>query len=187
MPRKDFISDNLVDIRDSLRDSYASYHRNREAQGKEESAVEPGAAAVEKPEAVTAAAAPERYLPTVKKSDPSAAPWEREKRELEGRVLHDLSALDCERGLLQKKLEELEKFAKILELTREKIPTGDVRKLSMDYFSARGRWSAFENRVAGGSEQPVPTVNEGRGMLLVAIAVLAGSLSVALVLIGLFA
>ena len=171
MARDNFISDHLVDMRAQLRDSYENFHQNRDEKDDPEAAQK-------------AAAAPDKYLPTIRKNA-EIRECDRERRDLEGRIIHDQAALDSERDLLKNRLAELEKFSAVLENSRARLEDGDLNKLRLDYFSARGRWSAFDQRpvsaVAGGAAS-----GEGRGTLWVAGAIIAGSLVVALVMIGLF-
>ncbi|MCI5779388.1 MAG: hypothetical protein MR051_06195 [Lentisphaeria bacterium] len=172
MARDNFISDHLVDMRAQLRDSYENFHQNRDDKD------DPGAANP------AADAAPDKYLPTIRKNA-ETRDCDRERRDLEGRIIHDQAALDSERDILKNRLAELEKFSAVLESSRARLEDGDLNKLRLDYFSARGRWSAFDQR-------PVAAVGtgaasgEGRGTLWVAGAIIAGSLVIALVMIGLF-
>ena len=177
MSRDNFISDQLVDMRAKLRDSYENYHQEHAES-----------APASRPEPETAAAAPTpaavKYLPSMRKSGENSEA-DRERRELEGRIIHDQAALDVERELLRHKLDELETFSAVLANARTRLNTDDVSRIALDYFAARGRWSAFEGPVAA-PEIRTASGGEGKGAYWVAGAILAGSIAVTLVLIALF-
>lgn len=191
MSRKDFISDHLVDMRKHLRDSYENFH-NEKAARNAVSGTEPvpenktasPASSVPAAEPEPSAPAAGKYLPeirSVKTAD------EREWRELEGRIIHDISAVDSRRNILQQQLAELEKFAAVLDDCRQQIGNNDISGVLQKYFAARGHWSAFETAISGNrSANEAAPASDCRGMLWVAGAVIAGSLTVALVLVGLF-
>ena len=193
MSRKDFISDHLVDMRSELRDSYASYHQNRAARETEKNDPELlETANIAEPGGDTAAAGLEnsvdrvgKYLPSMQKKHDRSAD-NRERRELEGRIIHDQAALDCEREKLQKKLEELEKFAVVLHSSRQEITGGDTGKIAMAYYAARGRWSAFEERYEKSVTAETSSGTDRKGFWIVAAAVLLGSALVAFALIKSF-
>ncbi len=197
MSRKDFISDHLVDMRKQLSDSYETYHQEKAARNAapvapaapaaapepEEKKESPPAAAVQKEHVVQATVpAAGKYLPAIR--DEKLAN-EREWRDLEGRIIHDLAAVECRKNMLQQELDELERFAAILESSRKSIGKENISKVMQDYFAARGRWSAFDSGVNVSPEPPSPAA-DFRGMYWVAGAVFSGSLIVALVLVGLF-
>lgn len=192
MSRKDFISDQLVDMRSQLRDSYTSYHQNRIARETEkqnqDAVTEPAEkTSVAVPVAPVAPVVPEeKYLPSMRRADDRFADT-KERRELEGRILHDLAAIDCEREKLQKKLEELERFAGVLETSRQEITDGNVSKIGKNYFAASGRWSAFEDRYEKSLTAEVsPAGYDRKGSWIVAAAILLGSLIVAFALMKSF-
>ena len=194
MSRKDFISDHLVDMRKQLSDSYETYHQEKAARNaappvpaapavapEEKKESSPVAAVQEEHAARSPAPAAEKYLPAIR--DEKLAN-ERDWRELEGRIIHDLAAVECRKNMLQQELGELERFAAVLETSRGNIGKENISKVMQEYFAARGRWSAFDSGVSVSPESSPAT--DFRGMYWVAGAVFAGSLIVALVLIGLF-
>lgn len=167
MSRDNFISDHLVDMR--------FHHQEHEAATAEET---PGPApAKEAPD-------PAKYLPTLRHAAENGD-LDRERRDLEGRIIHDLAALDREREILQTKLAELEKFSEVLTDARSRLGHDDVRKIAPEYFAARGRWSAFDRESSETVAAASPR-SEGRGAYWIAGAVLAGSVIVALALIAVF-
>ena len=177
MSRDNFISDHLVDMRAQLRDSYENFHQNREPEHSEHEKTQvPETAATEEPVG--------KYLPTIRKSNENSDA-DRERRDLEGRIIHDLAAVDRERELLQEQLAELEKFAEVLADSREKLESPDFNQVRLNYFSARGRWIAGE-KPAATAGATVQSAGPNWGPYWIAGAVIAGSIIVALVLIGLF-
>lgn len=181
MSRDNFISDQLVDMRAQLRDRYEHLHHQEHAETaapQQKSEPAPEAAATEPP-------ASAKYLPTIRHSGENGES-DRERRELEGRIIHDQAALDLEREFLRRKLDELEKFSAVLENSRDRLENEDAGRIALDYFAARGRWSAFENASAVAVPETRNSSGEGKGAYWVAGAVLAGSIAVALVLIALF-
>lgn len=168
MSRDNFISDHLVDMR---------FHRQEpEAAPAEETTPEP-APAKEAPD-------PAKYLPSLRHAAENDD-LDRERRDLEGRIIHDLAALDREREILQTKLAELEKFSEVLTDARSRLEHDDVRKIAPEYFAARGRWSAFDRENPEAVAESAPRA-EGRGAYWIAGAVLVGSVIVALALIAVF-
>jgi len=189
MSRKDFISDQLVDMRSQLRDSYTSYHQNRASRDAAATPQDTPETATAKETAKTPAVeniSAGKYLPSMQNTNDRSANA-RERRELEGRIIHDLAAIDREREKLQTKLEELEKFAGVLKSSRQEITTGDIGKIGRDYFAASGRWSAFDERYEKSVTANAPTGGfDRKGFWIVAGAVLLGSLIVAFALIKSF-
>jgi hypothetical protein len=193
MSRKDFISDQLVDIRSQLRDSYNSYHAARKADKEEESPVDLTEENVltneikkDSVEQTVASRPAEKYLPSMRATDDRSTEA-RERRELEGRIIHDMAAIDCEREKLKCKLEELEKFAEVLDSSRKQVADGDFCSAGRAYFAARGRWSSFEDRYeASVVGENIPASGERKGFWIIAISVLLGSLIVAFALIQAF-
>ena len=164
MSRDNFISDHLVDMR--------FHHQEHEENAEPEAAPAP-----KTPDA-------EKYLPTIRRTAENGDS-DRERRDLEGRIIHDLAALDREREFLQTKLAELEKFSGVLTDARSRLEHEDVRRIAPEYFAAHGRWSAFD-RPDAAPAAPESFRAEGRGAYWVAGAVLAGSVIVALALIAVF-
>lgn len=179
MSRKDYISDNLVNIRDRLRQSAAT--------PEDPVTPEEPAAAVE-PEPVPA---PE---PSVPEPVPAAgavvrreADGDRAKRDLQCRLGHESAAVGTELRLLEERIEELGKlkvlFAetarKLEETTPEKsgsLFAREVDMLRIEFFRLAGRREA-ETAPVHGKEAKVSPV-PGRELLL------AGGLVAAAVLIG---
>jgi hypothetical protein len=185
MSRKVYISDNLVDMREHFKRNYEKVHGENAAENDspafpdEEDKVVPPT---------------ETYLPSVKNKNADDS-FSRDRRELEGMILHDLALADQKLKLLNEKISELETFRNILDDERDRLSksvesadSAGIGMLRMEYFSAKGRWEAFDQQEyipeKGSSYSPV---SENRSSsLLAACAVLAGSIIISLVLIGLF-
>lgn len=189
MSRKDFISDHLVDMRKQLRDSYENFHQEKASRNSAEASsaapvadVSATKQEIQQPAApVKTISAADKYLPSIRETKMEN---EREWRELEGRILHDIAATDSQREMLQQKLAELEKFAAVLHLARKRIGEENIAKVQQEYFSARGRWSSFD---CGSNILPEKdSVVNSRGDFFISGAIVAGSLIIALVMIGLF-
>ena len=85
MSRKDFISDQLVDMRSQLRDSYTSYHQSRANRDAVTTQQETPEAATALPPAKTSAVegvSAGKYLPSMQNTNDRSANA-RERRELE--------------------------------------------------------------------------------------------------------
>jgi hypothetical protein len=191
MSRKVYISDNLVDMREHFKRNYEKVHGENATENDspafpdEEDKVVP-------PEKIVPPT--ETYLPSVKNKNADDS-FSRDRRELEGMILHDLALADQKLKLLNEKISELETFRNILDDERDRLfksgeraDSAGIGMLRMEYFSAKGRWEAFDQQEyipeKGSSYSPV---SENRSSsLLAACAVLAGSIIISLVLIGLF-
>ncbi|MGF0034871.1 hypothetical protein [Victivallis vadensis] len=191
MPRSDYISDNLVNIRDRLKQNYAKTAE----------------AATEKPEAVSdtppvPAPAP---LSTRTPAFPHAGrneELERARRDLEGRLLRDIAATTAELEQERIRRQELEKFLAVLNRNHTEFQqlgnSGDpdfarkLERLRGEYFQAAGRVSAFElRRNSGGGISPADADPKRFGRLMfealpLMIALIAGALIVAAALLIIF-
>lgn len=195
MSGKVYINDSLIKMRDRLRQNYEDLHRDQIADPDAEVPPVVPAESAQAPQQPRAEVAPERRLPSIRRAG-AESPGERERRELEGRIIHDLAETECEIGLLKNKLSELEKFRDVLQkehdLLLKMAETGDDARLSAirnEYFAAGGRRQAFVGEHGGASEraaaEAAPASDRWQAMLI-AGAVLAGSIIVALVMVGLF-
>lgn len=177
MSRKDYISDNLVNIRDRLRQS----------PGAPEDSVtpeEPAAAVAPEVEPAPLAAEPAPVSGAVVRRE---ADGDRAKRDLQCRLGHESAAVETELRLLAERLEELGKlkvlFAetsrKLEETTPEKsgsLFAREVDMLRIEFFRLAGRREADTAPVPG-KEANASSVS-GRELLL------AGGMVAAAVLIG---
>ena len=188
MPRSDYISDNLVNIRDRLKQNYAK---------AAEAAPEPPEAA-----AGTPAPAPlSARTPALPRSGRNEE-LERARRDLEGRLLRDIAATGAELELERARRQELEKFLAVLNRSHTEFrQLGDssdpefarkLERLRGEYFQAAGRISAFElRRNPGGGIGPADADPKRFGRLMfealpLMIALLAGALIVAAALLIIF-
>jgi hypothetical protein len=191
MPRKDFISNRWGDMREQLRDSYTSYHQKKSDLNNTEHPelqIDPENV----PETDSPMDAVEHPVETDRRKNPSFSAEinsvnERERRELEGRIAHDLAELDSRQELLEHEMAELRRFREILNDTRNNLFSGDFNKFRLNYFAARGRWNAFESNTPAFAQSESATPAEGRGAYWIAGAVLVSSVIMALTLVALFA
>jgi len=168
MSREDFISDNLVDMREKLRRNYAAMNAQMQ---KSRSVTDPGNAPAPAPvsapdagatDAPSAAPEPETAplsAPKMQALPPplprSAAPddLERSKRELEGALHRDHARIRKELELLQTKKEEQEAFfTALMEFLKELEQTTDRRQLDLlrlRYLEAQGRAQAYLGDASG--------------------------------------
>ncbi len=189
MPRNDYISDNLVNMRDRLKQNYAN-------------------------PADAAPSAGSLSTPTVPQTDPVATQasgsvarngrgddLERTRRDLEGRLQRDLAAVSTELQLEITRRQELEKFLAVLnrvsgevdslreETVRDAEYARRLERLRIEYFQAAGRVSAFERHAegrAGMGREELPPRTFGRlffeslplliGMIVAALIVAAALL-----------
>ncbi len=138
MPRNDFISDNLVHMRDRLKQNYAEQHAGEKTQTPSVAPVPapPPAAAVSRPSG-------------------GNGEFERMRRDLAGRLSRDSAAVAAEleyeavrRGELEKFQQKLADFSRRFEelgASQEADAARRLEHLRIEYFQASGRVSAFES------------------------------------------
>ena len=186
MSRDRFISDNLYSMRERFK-------RNHE-------------------ENVSASAIPEELMPAGK---PEASPMPepvtvnrisgistgnsnseivRDIRELEGRLLRDLSFIDAENEIAQQRNKALSDFRETAlnlldKLKQEKLDTKEIDRLRSSYFQAYGRFEAMfelrKNQKSSSVELPCPPAAPQAVWPMVVAILLSGGL-VALTLLLLF-
>lgn len=118
----------------------------------------------------------------------------RERRELEGKMLRDLSFVESEETFIREHAATLEKFRTTVErllneLTDPERPdTGKINKLRIEYFQARGRFesslahnSSNRNTNAASAKQASTT-----SQWPLAIAIISGALLMSVTMIWLF-
>ncbi len=211
MARKEYISDHLVDMRDHLKRHYEQFHQK---EGAENSAAAPGDGLESSPSNLpgnTWQEVPEkkendslpgkdetpanlRYMPSLRKSGDDALA--RERRELEGRVIHDLAECEYRMAMADNELAELKKFYAVLQNAHGELlkmaESGDhdqLRALQAKYYAANGRWQALESGSRDNSGKTAVIAGEAGGIkaaLILSGAIVAGCIIVSLVLIGLF-
>ncbi len=147
-PRKDYISDNLVDIRDRFKQNYAAVTAAKSVGEAGNSPSIPAAAA----EPVH----PMIHAESVSREDSTA---ERQRRELRLKVCRDLAAAAAELELLELRRSELRRFHTELKSIESEISNGscgvDIETLRRRYSEAIGRGSVFvgnERRSGGAGE-----------------------------------
>lgn len=194
MARRDYISDNLVDIRDRLK----QYAKPAEAAAADPQLDLPprSAAPAPSPSPVAPAASAVR-TPSASRNDE----WERARRDLEGRTARDLAAVSAELEQLDVRRKELEKFLAVLNHVSGEFPllsgapdqTKALERLRIEYFQASGRAAAFG--LHGGVQPGRPGGGEpaekhfGRLVfeaLPIGLFLLAGAVILALVLVFIF-
>ena len=184
MSRDKFISDNLIHIREHLRQSCANI---AQAQG---SLQEPSPGN-------------EIHLdlknPVPHAGGGSSRSSEREYNEFAGRLQHDIAAVGAELLHAQTKVHELDKFnTQLLDIAKrmQEIPVQNSQdffrefdRLKITYFQIAGRASAFRNTSAPQVQQQVtrePEKKSGRNVFL-PISILISGIIISLTLIILFA
>ncbi len=120
MPRNDFISDNLVHMRDRLKENTARLNGEIVAETPPEKA---------------------KLSDRIVKSGPSEP--ERLRNDVKGRIERDFATVNAELELAALRRSELEKFREILEKLTAEADAAEVDKLRLAYFQAAGRASAF--------------------------------------------
>lgn len=198
MSRKAYISDHLLDMRDHLKRNYEKLHQESSGSPapvtdgipQESAKTSPGEAVTGERKNVEQSARM-RYMPSIRKNNVPERKNDRERRELEGRVIHDLAWTECELELMDKKLEELRRFnavlkqehARLMEIA-ESSETVDLAPLQAEYFAAGGRWKAFaQDSTPNNIEVPFPqnsVYKAGYWWVVAAILLSAGIISVAL-------
>ena len=120
MPRQDFISDNLVKIRDHLKQNYEETHRQDPPP--------PAPAAEPTPE--PSVAEPIRRTPASPVPPPRSEAQERRqaelrtvRRDLEARLELELAAVPTEAETLRRQLTELENYQEALRQLRQQLET----------------------------------------------------------------
>ncbi|MBQ7206345.1 MAG: hypothetical protein IJS01_00970 [Lentisphaeria bacterium] len=184
MPRDNFISDNLINIRDRLRENYES----RSAKDREP--------------AEHSGAAPEREIhldlknPVVPPAGQSSRSPEREYNEFAGRLRHDLAAVGTTLEELAAKRSTAEGFrASLVELSNQLqgLTVQDSQdffreldRLKISYFQSAGKAAglAVEAKTETAAPSPSPCT---AGNYLPAVAILIGAAAVCVTLVLLFA
>ena len=186
MPRDKFISDNLINIRDYLREKCADIAQEQSA-----------------PEVQAEQQEIHLNLKTAVSSGNSgfSRSSEREYNEFAGHLQHDLAAVGAELANTEIKQKELENFnAQLLDIVRklQELPVQNSQdffrefdRLKIMYFQSSGRVSAF--RGAGGSAPaPTPAAHTVKPParkpdILLSVSILISALLISLTLLIVFA
>ena len=182
MARDKFISDNLINIRDHLRQTCAAIAQ----QSSEEQPVNP-----------------EIHLdlknPVSIGNNGSSRSSEREYNEFAGRIQHDLSAVSAELHHAEIKQKELAAFnSKLLDIAQklQEIPVQNSQdffrefdRLKIAYFQYSGRASAYRNgQTVQVQQSPAPATKPAvKRDFLLPVSILISALLIALSIILVFA
>ena len=186
MSRDRFISDNLYNMRERFK-------RNHE-ENVSVSAVPEELISADKP-----APAPMQEPVTVNRISGIStgnlnSEIVRDIRELEGRLLRDLSFIDAENEIAQQRNKALSNFRETAlnvldKLKQEKLDTKEIDRLRSSYFQAYGRFEAMfelrKSQKSSGVELPCPPAAPQATWPMVVAILLSGGL-VALTLLLLF-
>ena len=131
-------------------------------------------------------------MPSLRKNTDSQI--DRERRELEGKVIHDLAELENRLVLLKHQQNEAEEFYRFLERAHKELLTlsekedrSALARLQLEYFATGGRWRAFErNGVSPEVTARGDQTGRRSGEWFVGAAVVAGSIIVAVTMVLLF-
>lgn len=200
MARRDYISDNLVDIRDRLR----QYAKPIETTADDPQLDLPPRSAVSAPQPspIRPVAAPVAPVSSpVRTAVARGEEFERSCRDLQGRIGRDLAEVSAELELLGERQRELEKFRSVLNHVSEELahlPAAPeqgkaLEHLRIEYFQASGRAAAFGLRPGSvppgtGGREPVEK-SFGRlflEALPIGFFLLAGAVILALALVFIF-
>lgn len=185
MPRDKFISDNLINIRDYLREKCADIAQEQSA-----------------PEVQAEQQEIHLNLKTAVPSGNSgfSRSSEREYNEFAGHLQHDLAAVGAELANTEIKQKELENFnAQLLDIVRklQELPVQNSQdffrefdRLKIMYFQSSGRVSAF--RGAGNAPAPTPAAHTVKPParkpdILLSVSILISALLISLTLLIVFA
>ena len=202
MARDEFISDRLVNMREHLKRNYKKLHSDisGETSGESDEILYEKSVDVqpEKEEISPKTESPVnlRYMPSISKRNGDENVLRR-FRELEGKVIHDLTYSESALELLEKRVAELKKFHGVLKVSHETLlkmaEDGDYSKLdelNSGYYSACGRWQAFEgvesaDNISKASKSAEKS--DSCGSWIISGAIIAGCIIVSAVLLILFA
>ena len=155
MSRDRFISDNLYSMRERFKQNHAE--RLPASSSPEETpeaitvqTVSPSPQTETVPAAGTVSAEIPRRLPVLT-TDSGDRENNRERRELEGRLLRDLSFIDTESALARQRTEAMERFRKVAaelleELNAPELSFRRIDLLRIKYFQAYGSFEAALSR-----------------------------------------
>ena len=191
MSRDIFISDNLIKIRENLRQNPVK------SPAADEPRINFGAdnAKVELSENSNIRFAPELPQPAPRMQTRTPE-LDRERRELAGRIRRDYSCVAAEVESMEKKRKEAAVFLEFLARQQKELDAVDVDddgasreldRLAWEYYRMSGRWRAFS---AGSAAQGMPeseSVRKGcagqRNSWLIPAAILLGSALVSIALL----
>ncbi len=193
MARDEFISDKLFGMQERLKQNYEQFHSREntaaESPKEPESAADTAVTPVETKETTPANL---RYMPSIDKGGKDAD--SKKRRELEGKIIHELAKAECRLELLEKKCAELKKYHTTLKESREKLlamaESGDnsaLDSLQSGFYLASGRWQAFESDEKQAAPVKTETVSTRGSAFILAGAIISGCIILSTVLLALFA
>ncbi|MBE6391355.1 MAG: hypothetical protein E7042_04025 [Lentisphaerae bacterium] len=173
MARDRFISDNLYNMRERFRRNHAEHLSEVPAENSVEVADRSSS------EPVAPAPAPAVPAPRLPSLNSSKNGDNREKRELEGCLLRDLSFIEAEKELISNRSCAMENFRKIAEelldeLNQENLTPRQTDLLRIKYFQAYGRFEAAVSR-RGNAAQTTPVQNSASPASWPIIAAISGA------------
>lgn len=188
MPRDNFISDNLINIREQLRKDHSD---------KKSSDVELPDPVVNTADSQGSREFLLRELPVTSPRMTSLAPHvESAKRELAGKIRHDYSRVAAELENLDRKRVEAVGFMEFLASHKETVEKLDcdsdlsskeLDKLSYEYYLRSGRWKAFQTAGAvDAARLNEPAVHSPLNSKSLIIAIIASALIISATLLVVF-
>jgi len=184
MPRDNFISDNLINIRDRLRENYESRNAQEKVPAEE-----------------TSDAAREIHLDLKNPAAPSTVAAssrspEREYNEFAGRLQHDLAAVNAELDDLSTRRNTAAEFQKQLLVLSDQLQSLEARdsqdfyreldRMRIAYFRSAGKAAgiAAETKAEAAQSLPSPAAAPRRDLLLpLSILIAAAAVCVTLALL----
>ena len=202
MSRDKFISDNLYNMRERFKRNQSmnlpgAVQQTAENAAEESSSAEiksfssPQNTEVQTTQAPAPASAPRLPQISTAKDNSDAA---REQRDLEGRLLRDLSFIEAEEEDCRRYTADLAKFRAVIErqlnelASRNPADMSKINRLRIEYFQSRGRFDSVFYRKIGhnNSLQTQNTVAPATSSWQLAAAILIGTLTVSLTMLWLF-
>ena len=204
MSRDKFISDNLYNMRERFKRNQSmnlpgAVHQTAENVADESSSAEiksfssPQNAEVQATQPTAPAPASTPRLPQIStaKDNSDAA---REQRDLEGRLLRDLSFIEAEEEDCRRYTADMAKFRAVIERQLNELASHNpadmskINRLRIEYFQSRGRFDSVASRKSGlGNYSPMPASSAPAASIWpLAVAILAGTLTLSLTMLWLF-
>ncbi|MDR0932871.1 MAG: hypothetical protein LBM70_07640 [Victivallales bacterium] len=186
MAKNDYVSDNLLHMREILQENTARIAANSRGDSPNDNIAEPSPKLSDK-------------TLVIRKNTSRNDELDRQRRDFEYRLLRDRAAIAAELELESQKIAELENFSKTLdqlnaEFSRQEFSESsdcqrELEKLRFGYFRAAGRVAPFRKEQANVFSSSSDGKNHaatGAKTGLLAIAVVIGALIIAGTLLGLF-
>lgn len=204
MSRDKFISDNLYNMRERFKRNQSMNLPGAVQQTAENAADESSSAEIKsfsspqnaevqttQPTAPAPASTPRLPQISTAKDNSDAA---REQRDLEGRLLRDLSFIEAEEEDCRRYTADMAKFRAVIERQLNELASHNpadmskINRLRIEYFQSRGRFDSVASRKSGlGNHSPMPASSAPAASIWpLAVAILAGTLTVSLTMLWLF-